>query len=157
MSKSLEENIISLINKSSISIDESLDLLDSLYWADWDTLDNLDNGIVERILSYLKNDCLSYQEISKILKLYNNPEGAHISRFSNLILNIYKTNKKVFLKALNLEKEEAGNIVYIFRMNAIELDKDRELLDLIDSDDLNQEETDTAKVFLKMYENICNT
>lgn len=156
MSKSLEEKIIHYINKYNLSIDESLDLIDSLYWADWTLLDSKEE-IVSKIFDYLNRDDLSNEETSKVLKLYNNPHGAYINEFAELILNVYVKDKIRFLKSLNIEKEEAINLVYIFRMNDIKVDEDRELLDKITSSELSQEERDTANDFLKMYKNICNT
>lgn len=157
MGKSLERKIIDLINKENLSKEESVELIDELYWADWNILEEEDSEIVEKIFDYLSRDDLSYEETSKLLKLYNNLDGAYIMRFANLILNIYKNHKKKFLKSLNLEKEEAINLVYIFRMNDIKLDEDKAMISLIDSDQLTEEEKNTGKDLLKMYENICNT
>ena len=157
MERSLEKSIVNLVSKENLSHDEGLDLIDDLYWADWKLLENNYQDIVEQIFDYLRRDNLSNQETSKILKLYNNPDGSHIEQFAEIIVDIYKGDKKRFLKALNMEKEEATNLVYIFRANDIKVDEDMELLDLIHSEELTGEEKDTAKDFLKMYENICNT
>ena len=157
MKKSLEEEIIDYIDKDSLSLDKSLELIDDLYWADWDILKDEYPEKIEKIFDYLRREDLSDRELSQILKLYNNPHGAYIDEFAKLILDIYKRNKEVFLRALNLESEEGINLVYIFRMNDIKLDEDRDLMGLISSGKLSQEEKETADDFLKMYENICNT
>lgn len=157
MSKNSENRILELINRKDLSKDESVELIDEIYWADWSQLESRDKDIVEKIFAYVARGDLSNEETSKLLKLYNNLDGAHTIRFADLILHIYKTNKKKFLKSLNLEKEEAINIVYIFRMNDIDLSKDQELLDLIRSDELTEEEREIGESFFKMYENICNT
>lgn len=157
MVKSSETKIIDLINKKNLSKDERIELIDELYWTDWDILKEKDENIVEKIFAYINKENLSDEETSKILRLYNNVDGAHIRRFTELILNIYKTNKKKFLRSLNLEKEEAINIVYIFRMNDVKLGEDTELLNLMESDELSKEEINTAREFLKMYETICKT
>lgn len=157
MTESLEKIIAKTISKSNLDQDEGFELIDNLYWADWDALNNKNREVVGKIFNYLKRDDLSNKEISKILKLYNNPDGSFIDEFSQIIINIYKRDKKRFLKSLNLEKEESTNLVYVFRTNNIKLDEDIELLRLIDSDELSEEEKDTAKQFIKMYEYICNS
>lgn len=157
MTESLEKIIAKTISKSNLGQDEGFELIDNLYWADWDALNNKNREVVGKIFNYLKRDDLSNKEISKILKLYNNPDGSFIDEFSQIIINIYKRDKKRFLKSLNLEKEESTNLVYVFRTNNIKLDEDIELLRLIDSDELSEEEKDTAKQFIKMYEYICNS
>ncbi len=157
MTKSLEENILNYMNKSSLSQEESLDLIDNLYWVDWDLLDSKYPEVIEKIFKFLNKDDLSDEEISYILKLYNNPHGAYIDEFGGVILNIYRKDKIRFVKSLNLEKDEAINLVYIFRMNDVKIDEDREFLDAVLSEKLSEEEKETASSLLKMYENICNT
>lgn len=156
MTKSIEAHIIEGINKVELTIDEGVDLIEDLYWADWDLLD-AQEGLVDKIFHYLKRDNLSDQETAKILKLYNNPHGAHIDKFADLILIIYSRDKMRFLKSLYLESEEAINLVYIFRMRDVKIDEDKEFLDAISSDKLSQEEREAGSDLLKMYENICNT
>lgn len=157
MSKSLEEDIIYYMQKEELNIGESLELIDSLYWADWDLLDSKYPEVIEDIFVFLNKDDFSNEETSKILKLYNNPHGAYISEFASIILNIYKKNKIRFLKSLNLEKDEAINLVYIFRMNDIKIDEDKDFLNAMSSEDLSEEERDTGNNIIKMYKNICNT
>lgn len=157
MRNTTEENIIDFINSRNLNKDESLTFIDDLYWGDWDILDNEYPEAIDKIFAYLSREDLSAEELSQVLKLYNNPHGAYIEKFAKLILEIYSRDKKTFLRALNLESEEAINLVYVFRMNDIKLDEDIELLEIIESKDLSDGEVDTAKKFLKMYENICNT
>lgn len=156
MSISSEEKIIEQINKDILTIEESLELIDEVYWADWDVLkENPDH--INKIFSYLVNENLSNEEISKILKLYNNPHGAYVNEFSNIIVDLYNRDKAKFIISLNMEKEEAINLVYVFRTHNIKLDEDVELLEIIKSDKLSDDEKDTGEQFIKMYNNICNT
>lgn len=157
MVKSLEKSIIDNINRENLSIDESLEFIDDLYWADWNRLEEKYPELIEKIFVYLASEERENREISKILKLYNNPDGSYTDEFAKLILDIYNRNKEKFLKALNLERGEAINLVYIFRMNDVKLDEDQDLINLIDSEILSEEEKETAYNLLKMYENICNT
>lgn len=157
MSKSLEADIVEYMNKSELNAEEGLELLDNLYWVDWDLLDKEYPEVIDRIFQYLYKDNLSNEEISQILKLYNNPHGAYVEEFANIIANLYKKEKTIFIKSLNLEQEETINLVYIFRTHDIKLDEDQELLNIIKSNLITPEELDTAEKLIKMYQNICNT
>lgn len=157
MGKSTEQNIIDLINTDTLTTEESLELLDNLYWADWDLLDKEYPDHISKIFSYINKNNHSNEELSQILKLYNNPHGAYVDEFANIIASLYKKDKVKFIQSLNLEKEETINLVYIFRTHEIKLDEDGELHDIIKSEKLTEEERDTAEIFIKMYENICNT
>ena len=157
MNLSLEEKIIGLISRDYLTKDESLELIDDLYWADWDILKEKYPNYIENIFDYLKKEKLSNEEISQILKLYNNPHGEYIEEFSNIILDLYRKDKTKFIKSLNMEKEEVINLVYLFRNNVIKLDEDEELFEISKSGELSQEEEDTAEAFIKSYKNVCST
>ena len=147
--KTAEENIIELISKDSLTKEESLDLIKELYWADWDILREKYSDYIDKIFLYLKKDNLSDREISQILKLYNNPHGAYIKEFSDIIIELYKKDKLKFIRSLNIEKEESSNLVYLFRNNFIEIDKDLELAEILKSEGLTKEEKDTGEILLK--------
>lgn len=157
MSKFTEQDIVDFVKKDILTIEESLELIENLYWADWDLLDKEHTDYISKIFNYINNNNHSIEEISQILKLYNNPHGAYIDEFANIIANLYKKDKTKFIQSLYLEKEEAINLVYIFRTHEIKLDEDQELHDIIKSEKLTEEEKNTAEKFIKMYENICNT
>lgn len=155
--KTVEENIIEIIKKDSLSKDESIELIEELYWADWDLLKEKYPNYIDKIFLYLKEEDLSNKEISQILKLYNNPHGAYIEEFSDIIINLYKSDKVKFIKSLNLEKEESANLVYLFRNNFIEIDEDLELAGIIQSEELSEEEKETAELLIRLYEHACST
>lgn len=155
--KTAEENIIELISKDSLTKEESLDLIKELYWADWDILREKYSDYIDKIFLYLKKDNLSDREISQILKLYNNPHGAYIKEFSDIIIELYKKDKLKFIRSLNMEKEESSNLVYLFRNNFIEIDKDLELAEILKSEGLTKEEKDTGEILLKLYKHACST
>ena len=157
MKTSTEEKIIKSINKDDLTIDESIDLIDNLYWADWETLKTKYPNKIQVIFDYIKRDNLSDEEISKVLKLYNNLDGAYIKEFSDIILNLYKADKLRFIKSLNMEKDETINLVYLFRDHDMRIDEDKELIEIAKSDKLSQEEIDTAETFIKMYKTVCST
>ena len=155
--KTAEENIIELISKDSLTKEESLDLIKELYWADWDILREKYSDYIDKIFLHLKKDNLSDREISQILKLYNNPHGAYIKEFSDIIIELYKKDKLKFIRSLNIEKEESSNLVYLFRNNFIERDKDLELAEILKSEGLTKEEKDTGEILLKLYKHACST
>ena len=157
MSISLEEKIIEKINKDNLTKEESVELIEDLYWADWDLLNDKYMDQIPKIFSYLRNDDHSQEEVSQILKLYNNPHGAYVDEFSDIIIELYKRHRLKFIKSLNMEKDEMSNLVYLFRNNNVVIDQDVELLDTIKSDRLSEEEKDTGRFLIKMYDNICNT
>lgn len=157
MTQSTEEQIIHLIEKTNLKEEESLLLIDNLYWADWSLLTTEYPDHISKIFNYLKNNHHSKEVRSQILKLYNNPEGAYVEKFEQIILDLYKKDKTKFIKSLNLVKDEGINLVYIFRNHKVALDEDQELLNIINSEALSSNERDTGEMLLKMYENICNT
>ena len=157
MNISLEEKIIKKINMDTLTKEESIELIEDLYWADWDLLNDEYMDEIPKIFSYLKSENHSLEEISGILKLYNNPHGAYVDEFSDIIIELYKRDRLDFIRALNLEKDETSNLVYLFRNNKVVIDEDEELLEIIKSEELSEEEKDTGNFFIKMYENVCNT
>lgn len=154
---SSEQKIIEFIRKDFLKEEESLELLDELYWADWDILNEKYPEHIKRILEYLRKDTFSKEETSLIIKLYNNPHGAYVDEFSDIILDLYQKDKTKFIKALNMEKDEITNLVYLFRNHDVVIDEDEELLSIIQSAELSEEEKDTGDQFVKMYERVCNT
>lgn len=154
---SSEEKIIGFIEKDNMTQEESLEFLDELYWADWDFLKEKYPNHIEKIFNNLRKDNISNEERSLIIKLYNNPHGAYVDEFSQVILDLYKKDKMKFIQALNMEKDEISNLVYLFRNHNEVVDEDEELLSIIQSDSLSEEEKDTGNFFIKMYENVCNT
>lgn len=157
MDKEMEDKIIETINKKHISREDSLELIDDLYWADWAYIESNHPDDIGKIFDYIEREDLSIEEISGVLRLYNNPDGSYIEKFSRIILEIYKRDKVKFIKALTLEKDEASNLAYLFRNEFVKLDEDKELLELSKSDKLNEEEKETAEGFIKFYENACST
>lgn len=157
MKISLEEKIIEDINKNTLTKEESIELIEDLYWADWDLLNDKYKNHLPKIFNYLRKDNHSQEEISQIMKLYNNPHGAYVDEFSDIIIELYKKDRVKFIISLNMEKDEISNLVYLFRNNNVVIDEDEELLDIIQSDKLSEEEKETGNFFIKMYENVCNT
>ncbi|NLC03294.1 MAG: hypothetical protein GX787_03320 [Tissierellia bacterium] len=157
MNMSAEDKIIKFIDKDNITKEESLELLEEFYWTDWDILNKKYPDYIEKIFVYLRKDNFSNGEIALIIKLYNNPHGAYVDEFSDIILDLYQKDKTKFIKALNMEKEEITNLVYLFRNHDVVIDEDEELLSIIQSAELTEEEKDTGNQFVKMYERVCNT
>ena len=131
--------------------------LEELYWADWDELSRTE-GRIEEIFNYLNEfELFELEELAQILKLYNNPSGAHTIEFAKLTGDIYNKDKVKFIKALNLVQDEIPNLVYAFRLENVFEDEDEELNEIINLNKLSGEEIETAKFFFKMYKTICTS
>lgn len=131
--------------------------IEELYWTDWDELAK-ETKEIDQIFSYIKDfPARSIKELAHILKLYSNPSGRFTIEFAKIIGEMYKYDKIKFIKALNLVKDEAINLVYLFRMQSLFEDEDREKDDILNSNKLSEEEIDTTNSFFKMYKTICAT
>lgn len=149
--------IVSLINMDNPSLEDRLELLEELYWANWSELDDQYPGEVNKVFEYLKTSELTIEEKSKVLQLYNNIEGAHTLEFAEIIADLYKEDRIDFIKALNLSIDEAPHLVYIFRVRGIFEDEDEEFNEVKSFGRLNEVELEAANTFYSMYKNICNT
>lgn len=153
----MTKKIIHLLNIDNPSLEDRLKLLEELYWASWGELDEKYPDRVDKIFQYLKSNDLRIQEIAKILSLYNNIEGAHTDEFSQIIADYYIKDIVKFIKALNLNKEEAINLVYIFRNLKVFEDEEKEYEEVSSIEVLTEEELETARTFYSMFKTICNT
>lgn len=151
------EKIIKLINLESPSLEDRLILLEELYWANWRELDGQYSNEVKKVFEYLKTSDLTIEEMSKVLPLYNNIEGAHTQEFAQIIADLYRKNRINFIKALSLSIDEAPHLVYIFRAMEIFNDGDEEFNEVKSSNKLSEKEVEAARTFYSMYKNICNT
>ena len=131
--------------------------LEELYWGDWDKLAK-EEGQIEEIFNYLNRfEELELKELGQVLKLYNNPSGAHTIEFAKLTGDIYNSDKVRFIKALHFVQDEIPNLVYAFRLENVFQDEDIELDEIVSLNKLSPEEVDTAKFFFKMYKTICSS
>ena len=151
-----EINVKALLEKEQLDKEEKIYLFDELYWTNWQELDK-SPSLVEKAFDYMRDDNLSIEEISKILPLYNNPEGAHADEFSEITIDLYKKDRIKFLRALALNPDEAINLVYIFRLLKPFEDGDEELDSVREEGGLTPEEDEIAVTFFAMYKTICNT
>lgn len=151
------ERIIELINKENLTKDERLELLDELYWADWTTLSAEYPDELNKVFQFLRNTEFNEEEISLIIKLYSNPDGAYVEEFSYIIRKIYNEDKIKFMKALHLNIEEGENLAYLFRNDKVFEDGDAELQSILATKKLTEEEETSANAFFRTYKNVCNT
>lgn len=149
--------IIDLINKDTLSKDERLELLNELYWADLIKLGTEYPEDIKKIFTFLRNSEFNIEEISLIQKLYSNPEGAYVEEFTYIIIKLYRIDRVMFIKALNLNMYEAENVAYIFRNNKVFEDGEIELQGILETNLLNNEEQESANTFFKTYKKVCNT
>lgn len=151
------EKIIKLMNIENPSLDDRLELLEELYWADWKELEENYPEYVVKVFIYLKSSDLTIAEKAKVLSLYNNMEGAYIQEFAEIIANFYKEDRIKFLKALHLNIDEVPHLVYIFRAMEIFEEGEEEFNQVQSENQLNEEELDSAYTFFKTYKTICST
>lgn len=157
MEKSLKNLIIKYINKEELDLKYKVQLLDDLYWTDWDQLKNDPDIQIDKLFDYLQSENLSIEEISKVVNLYNNLDGAYTFEFAEIIANLYKKDTIKFFQGLNLNPDETINLVYVFRMVDVFDDGDIELQKIKEMNKLTAEEISTANTFFNMYDTICNT
>ena len=150
----MDNNILGILNRANSSLEERLTLLEELYWANWEEIGGED---LEKIFKYLSSKDLEIEEMAKALSLYNNVAGAYTHEFARIIANYYIKDKIKFFKALNLNRDEAINLVYIFKMLKIFEDGDREYEEIKVSNKLTAEELNTASMFFNMFRTICHT
>lgn len=149
--------IIELINKEKLTGEERLFLLEELYWADWDSLNSQHPEEVKKILEFLRNNSFDEKELSLILKLYSNPDGAYVEEFSYIISKLYNQDKIKFIRALHQDISEGENISYLFRNNRVIEDGDIELKEILSLNQLSEDEIESANTFFRNYKNVCNT
>lgn len=157
MAAELNNSIIRYLNQEDLNLDQKVQLLDELYWADWESLNNDPNIDIDKLFNHLQSTDLNIEEIGKIMSLYNNLDGAYTKEFAQVIANLYKSDRIKFFQGLNLNQEETINIVYVFRMIKVFEDSHVEFQKIKDMNKLREEEVATANTFYNMYETICNT
>lgn len=151
------DELLEKFREERLTEKERLDFLDELYWLDWNDLESKDIVLVEEIFGFLKSKKRTVEEISLILKLYNNPGGEYVEKFSNIISSIYRRDRLKFFKALDLERDEISNLVYLFRNNKVFEDEKQEEKEIILEDKLSEDQIETAKEFYRAYETVCST
>lgn len=149
--------MVELINKESLSSKDRLELLNEMYWGDWNELLKEDKDKVNDLLDFLIKGDFSLEEISLIQKLYSNPEGALTDEFSRIIIDLYKKDKGRFFKALSLNPEESENLAYIFRNNMVFQSAQEELEEVLLNNDFTLDEKSVVNIFFLNYQQLCST
>lgn len=157
-----EEKIYFYVNKKRLNQKDKKDFFYQLTLLDWnqtkkDYGENFNDRVIQLVLDFHIDDI---ESISNIIELYNNPYGIYTLEFAELVARIYQEDKERFIKSLNLVKDEAINIVYVFRLNRVfndQAEAKRDEEELLGSNNLSDEEKETARKFFKMYETICFT
>lgn len=128
--------------------------IEELYWDDWE----YSKEQLDEIFDYLRDyNSRTIEELGQTLMLYSNPSGRLTEEFAILIEDIYKNDKIKFIRALNTVKEEAINLVYVFRMRRVFKNEDEDYDEIIKTGKLSLEEIETTDMFFKMYKTICAT
>src|SRR5699024_2880109 len=154
-----EELIYDYTNKSELTDTERKDFFYHLTLLDWNNIaKDYGESFNDKILKKIMNEKIEDLEtMSNAILLYNNPYGIYTLEFGKLITKFYLKDKIKFIKALNLVKDETINIVYVFRLERIFPDDytEDDSAEIQASNMLTDEEKETARMFFKMYRNIC--
>lgn len=143
-------DIIQEIKSGKLSRNE---LIEELYWSDLYSITQ--ENMLKVVEPFLLNSDL-VDEVSSVLKLYLNPDGAHIKLFEDIIIKLYKKDPIKFIRATLKDPEEGLNVLYIFRNNGVFVDYKIEMNKLIE---LQKDENiiDEIRLFFKMYDSLCHT
>ncbi|CCQ97950.1 hypothetical protein CULT_750001 [[Clostridium] ultunense Esp] len=157
--KTSEELVYIYMNKSNLRNIEEKELFYHLSILDWNKMseeygEEFNRKILKKV-QYTKTKDL--ENMSNIILLFNNPYGKFTKEFGEVITKLYIKDKIQFMKALNLVKDETINIVYVFRLEKTFTNDytEDDLKEILYSNELSEEEKETAKMFFTMYRNIC--
>ncbi|WP_025640256.1 hypothetical protein [Schnuerera ultunensis] len=157
--KTSEELVYIYMNKSNLRNIEEKELFYHLSILDWNKMseeygEEFNRKILKKV-QYTKTKDL--ENMSNIILLFNNPYGKFTKEFGEIITKLYIKDKIQFMKALNLVKDETINIVYVFRLEKTFTNDytEDDLKEILYSNELSEEEKETAKMFFTMYRNIC--
>lgn len=145
-------DIINMIEQDKGEISRIF-VLEELYWSDLNEIDQ--ETIVNTIIPYvLKSE--TKDEIAGAMRLYGNPDGAHINLFEEMILELYSKDPLAYIEAATDYPAEGLDTLYIFRNKSVFKDVEREkkyLLDQTRDDNLKSK----IELFFRMYDNLCHT
>lgn len=157
--KTSEELVYEYISKPNLSAIVEKDFFHHLSILDWNKItedygENFSHKILKKVQDTKTEDL---GNMSNIILLYNNPYGKFTKEFGEIITKLYLKDKIQFMKALNLVKDETINIVYVFRLEKTFPNDyvEDDMKEIQNSNELSDEEKETAKMFFTMYRNIC--
>lgn len=157
--KTSEELVYTYMNKSNLRNIEEKELFHHLSILDWNKMaeeygEEFNRKILKKVQCTKTKDL---ENMSNIILFFNNPYGKFTKEFGEVITKLYIKDKIQFMKALNLVKDETINIVYVFRLEKTFTNDytEDDLKEILYSNELSEEEKETAKMFFTMYRNIC--
>ncbi|MCR3956007.1 MAG: hypothetical protein NUK57_06875 [Gudongella sp.] len=145
-------DIINMIEQDKGEISRIF-VLEELYWSDLNEIDQ--ETMVNTIIPYvLKSE--TKDEIAGAMRLYGNPDGAHLELFQDLVLALYSKDPLAYIEAATDYPSEGLDTLYIFRNKSVFNDVEREkknLLSLARDDNIKTK----IEFFFRMYDKLCHT
>ncbi len=129
------------------------DILEELYWSDLNEISHED--MVDIVIPYVLNSG-TLEEVAGAIKLYENPDGAHIELFQDMIIKLYGQDPLAYIDTVSEYPQEGFDTLYIFRNNGYfkDFEKEKEILvSMADGDGTISK----IELFFKMYDNLCHT
>lgn len=128
-------------------------LLEELYWTD---LGELDRETMLNVVIPYALDSKTRDEIAGAMRLYGNPDGAHVDLFEEMILELYSNDPLAYIEAATDYPSEGLDTLYVFRNKSVFQDVEKEkkaLLDQAGDDSVKSK----IELFFRMYDNLCHT
>ena len=128
-------------------------ILEELYWSDLNEIDK--KTMISTIIPYaLESE--SKDEIAGAMRLYGNPDGAHVDLFEDMIIELFEKDHLAYIEAATDYPSEGLDTLYVFRnrsvFNDVETEK-KNLLDRVNDDNIKSK----IELFFRMYDNLCHT
>jgi len=128
-------------------------ILEELYWSDLNEIDK--KTMISTIIPYaLESE--SKDEIAGAMRLYGNPDGAHVDLFEDMIIELFKRDPLAYIEAATDYPSEGLDTLYVFRnrsvFNDVETEK-KSLQNRVNDDNIKSK----IELFFRMYDNLCHT
>jgi hypothetical protein len=98
----------------------------------------------------------SKDEIAGAMRLYGNPDGAHVDLFEDMIIELFKRDPLAYIEAATDYPSEALDTLYVFRNRSVFND-----VETVKKSLQNRGNDDNIKskieLFFRMYDNLCHT
>ena len=128
-------------------------ILEELYWSDLNEIDK--KTMISTIIPYaLESE--SKDEIAGAMRLYGNPDGAHVDLFEDMIIELFERDPLAYIEAATDYPSEGLDTLYVFRNRSVFNDVEtvkKSLLNRVNDDNIKSK----IELFFRMYDNLCHT
>jgi hypothetical protein len=128
-------------------------ILEELYWSDLNEIDK--RTMISTIIPYaLESE--SKDEIAGAMRLYGNPDGAHVDLFEDMIIELFERDPLAYIEAATDYPSEGLDTLYVFRNRSVFNDVEtvkKSLQNRVNDDNIKSK----IELFFRMYDNLCHT